>query len=135
MAVHGTMLIASYTDGSIESFNISGGNPVTTGDSKQPWDFDSFRVFAWSLRRHRYETGYIERNVKGYSPVLLKEVELTSKNGASTLPGFSICIEKKDGQRVRREYALLGVAIRFAGDHPCEAPPPPPTLQDPSPLP
>jgi hypothetical protein len=108
---------------------------TTTADSKQPWDFDSFRVFAWSLRRHRYETGYIERNLKGYSPVLLKEVELTSKNGASTLPGFSICMEKKDGQRVRREYALLGVAIRFAGDHPCEAPPPPPTLQDPSPLP
>jgi len=44
-------------------------------------------------------------------------------------------MEKKDGQRVRREYALLGVAIRFAGDHACEAPPPPPTLQDPSPLP
>jgi hypothetical protein len=107
---------------------------TTTADSKQPWDFDSFRVFVWSLRRHRYETGYIERNLKGYSPVLLKEVELTSKSGASTLPGFSICMEKKDGPRVRREYALLGVAIRFAGDHPCEAPPPPPTLQDPWPL-
>ena len=108
---------------------------TTTADSKQPWDFDSFRVFVWSLRHHRYETGYIERNLKGYSPVLLKEVELPSKNGASNLPGFSICMEKKDGQRVRREYALLGVAIRFAGDHACEAPPPPPTLQNPSPLP
>ena len=108
---------------------------TTTADSKQPWDFDSFRVFSWSLRRHRYETAYIERNLKGYSPVLLKEVELASKSGASSLPGFSICMEKKDGQRVRREYALLGVAIRFSGDHPCEAPPPPPTLQDPSPLP
>ena len=108
---------------------------TTTGDSKQPWDFDSFRVFAWSLRHHRYETGYIERNLQGYSPVLLKQVELTSKTGASKYPGFSICVEKKDGQRVRREYALLGVAIRFAGDHTCEAPPPPPTLQNPSPLP
>ncbi len=107
---------------------------TTTADSKQPWDFDSFRVFVWSLRRHRYETGYIERNLKGYSPVLLKQVELTSKIDASTYPGFSICLEKKDGQRVRREYALLGVAIRFAGDHPCEAPPQPPTLQNPSPL-
>ena len=107
---------------------------TTTADSKQPWDFDSFRVFVWSLRRHRYETGYLERNLKGYSPVLLKQVELTSKIDASTYPGFSICLEKKDGQRVRREYALLGVAIRFAGDHPCEAPPQPPTLQNPSPL-
>jgi hypothetical protein len=108
---------------------------TTTADSRQPWDFDGFRVFVWSLRRHRYETGYIERNLKGYSPVLLKDVELASKSGASTLPGFSICMENKDGQRVRREYALLGGAIRFAGDRPCEAPPPPPTLQDPSPLP
>lgn len=91
---------------------------TTTTDSKQPWDFDSFRVFSWSLRRHRYETAYIERNLKGYSPVLLKQVDLTSKTGASKYPGFSICLEKKDGQRVRREYALLGVAIRFAGDYP-----------------
>jgi len=108
---------------------------TTTGDSKQPWDFDSFRVFSWSLRRHRYETGYIERNLKGYSPVLLKQVELTSRTGVSQYPGFSVCMEKKDGQRVRREYALLGVAIRFAGDRPCEAPSPPPTVQNPSPLP
>ena len=34
MAVHGTMLIASYTDGSIESFNISGGSPVSNGDKQ-----------------------------------------------------------------------------------------------------
>jgi hypothetical protein len=44
-------------------------------------------------------------------------------------------MEKKDGQRVRREYALLGVAIRFAGEHPCEAPLPPLSLQNPTPLP
>ena len=95
---------------------------TTTANSKQPWDFDSFRVFVWSLRRHRYETGYIERNLQGYSPVLLKEVELASKTGTSKYPGFSICIDRKDGQRVRREYALMGVAIRYAGEHPCEAP-------------
>jgi 6-phosphogluconolactonase (cycloisomerase 2 family) len=34
MAVHGTMLIASYTDGSIESFDISGGTPVSNGDKQ-----------------------------------------------------------------------------------------------------
>jgi hypothetical protein len=77
---------------------------------------------VWSLRRHRYETAYIERNLQGYSPVLLKEVEVASKTGASKYPGFSICIDRKDGQRVRREYALMGVAIRYAGEHPCEAP-------------
>jgi 6-phosphogluconolactonase (cycloisomerase 2 family) len=34
MALHGTMLIASYTDGSIESFDISGGTPVSNGDKQ-----------------------------------------------------------------------------------------------------
>jgi 6-phosphogluconolactonase (cycloisomerase 2 family) len=34
MAVHGNMLIATYTDGSIESFNISGGTPISNGDKQ-----------------------------------------------------------------------------------------------------
>jgi uncharacterized protein YgiM (DUF1202 family) len=107
---------------------------TTTSDSKQPWDFDSFRVFVWSLRRHRYETAYIERNLQGYSPVQLKEVELASKSGTAKTPGFSICVEK-NGQRVRREYALLGNVIRFAGDHACETPVQMANLQNPAPLP
>jgi uncharacterized protein YgiM (DUF1202 family) len=107
---------------------------ATTGDSKQPWDFDSFRVFVWSLRHHRYETGYIERNLKGYSPVLRKQVDFTSKAQSGKLDGFSVCMEK-NGQRVRREYALLGTAIRFAGEQPCEPPQPPATAQSPTPIP
>jgi hypothetical protein len=108
---------------------------TTTSDSRAAWDFDSFRIFTWSTRRHRYETGYIERNIVGYSPVLLKNMDLASKTGAAEYPGFSVCVEKKDGQRVRREYALIGVTVRFAGEHPCEAPQPPPTPQNPAPLP
>ncbi|MGA2268752.1 MAG: SH3 domain-containing protein [Bryobacteraceae bacterium] len=99
---------------------------TTIGDGTQPYDFDSFRVFAWSQRRHHYETAYIERNLKGYAPVLLQEVEFPARGKvqgeAARYPGFSICMEKKDGQRYRREYALLnGIKVRFAGEHPCEA--------------
>jgi hypothetical protein len=108
---------------------------TTTTDSSRPWDFDSFRVFIWSLRHHRYETGHIERNLKGYAPVLLKEVDFSTRSKAARYPGFSICMEKKDGQRYRREYALLANVIRFAGEYPCEPAAPPFLLKAPAPLP
>jgi len=34
MAIHGDMLVATYGDGSIESFNISAGMPVSNGDKQ-----------------------------------------------------------------------------------------------------
>ncbi|SPF52772.1 conserved exported hypothetical protein [Candidatus Sulfopaludibacter sp. SbA4] len=102
---------------------------TTITDGPHPYDFESLRVFIWSLRRHRYETAHIERNLKGYSPVLLKDVEFStsakSKGAAAKYPGFSVCIEKKDGQRYRREYVLLTNVVRFAGEYPCETVPSP----------
>jgi hypothetical protein len=97
----------------------------TTVRGRQPFDFDSFRVFVWSLKRHRYETAYIDRNVEGYWPVLLNQVDYAMNKGAAAqYPGFSVCVEKSDGQKYRREYALLGNVVRFAGEQPCVLPPP-----------
>jgi SH3-like domain-containing protein len=84
----------------------------TTVRGREAWEFDSFRVFQWNLRRHRYETAYIERNVKGYWPVLLTD------------QGFSLCLEKKDGQKYRRQYTMVGNVVRSAGESPCELPTP-----------
>jgi hypothetical protein len=100
---------------------------TTIGAGTEPYDFDSFRVFVWSQRRHHYETAYIERNLKGYAPVLLREVKFSErgkvKGEAVNYPGFSICIEKKDGQRYRLEYALpTAETVRFAGERSCEVP-------------
>jgi hypothetical protein len=133
----GRRIVSYFPLGSIQDAEVKKNIWLwtTTADSKQPWDFDSFRVFTWSLRRHRYETGYIERNLKGYSPVLLKAIDVTTKGVAASNPGFSICMEKKDGQRVRREYALLGQSVRFSAERACEPAPPLPTAQTPSPLP
>ena len=96
---------------------------TTTTDSRAPWDFDSFRVFTWSLRRHRYETAHIEREIQGYSPVLL------------TTSGFSICMDNKDGQRMRRQFTLQGNSVRFASQEACEAPPEPLQVKSAAPLP
>jgi hypothetical protein len=103
---------------------------TTIGTGTHPYDFDSFRVFVWSLRRHRYETAYIERNIRGFAPVLLRDVGLTSAaKGRSEAtetryPGFAVCMENKDGQRYLREYAFLSNIVRRAGDKACEEPPP-----------
>jgi uncharacterized protein YgiM (DUF1202 family) len=101
---------------------------TTIADGVHPYDFDSFRVFIWSLRRHRYETAYIERNIRGYAPVVIGDVELAAPRGkdvtaASKYPGFSICLEKKDGMRYRRSYAFLTNVVRSAGEQSCEQAP------------
>src|SRR5437016_89125 len=82
---------------------------TTIEQSLQPYDFDSYRVFVWSLRRHRYETAYIQRRVTGYFPVLVEP------------PGFSVCVNGPGGRRLRRVYSLNGIAVRPAGEKPCEA--------------
>jgi hypothetical protein len=99
---------------------------TTASDGSHTHDFDSFRVFIWSLRHHRYETAYIERNLTGFEPVLLEPVDFAARGKAAKAaparyPGFSVCIQKKDGQRYRQEFALLGNIVRFAGEKPCEA--------------
>lgn len=81
---------------------------TTIEQSLLPYDFDSYRVFVWSLKHHRYETAYIQRRVKGYFPTLVEP------------PGFSVCLEKPDGTRVRRVYSLVGNTVRPAGEKPCE---------------
>jgi hypothetical protein len=83
---------------------------TTIENRNQPYDYDSFRVFIWSLRRHRYETAYIERNRIGYFP--------TNVEGGK----FSLCLEK-DGQRLRRTYELQVNVVRFLEERQCEPSP------------
>ncbi len=80
---------------------------TTASAGLRPYDFDSFRVFVWSSKRHHYETAYIERNVKGYYPV-----------ETVTLPGqeekaFSVVLEDKDGKLYKRTYAFNGYHMRM----------------------
>ena len=96
---------------------------TTASPGLRPYDFDSFRVFVWSPKRHHYETAYIERNVKGYYPV---ETE--------SLPGqeakaFSIVQEDKDGKLYKQTFAFNGYHIRSVSKTVYQPPPPLPEVQ------
>ena len=84
---------------------------TTIGSANVNYDFDGFRVFMWSLRHHRYETAFIQRRLVGYFPTL-------ADPSAGT---FSVCIEKDDGHRYRREYRLVDKQVKFADEKPCDA--------------
>jgi hypothetical protein len=83
-------------------------------------DFDSFRVFVWSFRHHRYETSHIERNLEGYLPVLAKPAGTRGQ----AEPGFSLCVVNRYGKRVRREYVLSGGRVHLVSESDCPATPP-----------
>jgi hypothetical protein len=81
---------------------------TTIRDGGTPHQFESFRVFIYMLRRHRYETAYIERNVEGYYPV-------QATRGA--VPKFTLLIrDPKDGELHRKTYVLEGYMVRKIAD-------------------
>jgi Bacterial SH3 domain len=80
---------------------------TTSSAGQHPFEFDSFRVFVWSTKRHHYETAYIERNVQGFYPV-----------EAAALPGqeekgFSVVLREKDGNLYKRTYGFSGYHVRM----------------------
>ena len=84
---------------------------TTVSGLTMPYDFESFRVFVWSLRHHRYETAYIQRKVQGFYPVLLEK--------GDPLSGFSLCLATEDGKRLRQSFRMVENLVRAAGQKPC----------------
>jgi len=76
----------------------------------EPYEFDSFRVFVWSRKHHRYETAYIERKVVGHYPV---EVD-----NSGAVPKFSLILEGDGGELIRKTYTFEGYRVRMVNKEP-----------------
>jgi hypothetical protein len=90
---------------------------TTIRGGQQPYQFDSFRIFAWVVKKHRYETAYIERGVEGYYPV-----EVTP----GKMPRFSLILREEDGNLYRKTYIMEGYMVRKIEDIPYNPPAEPP---------
>ena len=65
---------------------------LTPYQSGLPFDFNQVRVFVWNLRKHRYETGFAERNIAGYLPLqvaLRADPHGQGVDAAEKLPTFT----------------------------------------------
>jgi hypothetical protein len=72
-------------------------------------DFQGIRVFTWNPRKHRYETAFRTRGMKGVYPL---EVGQEGVN-----PTFRVYELAEDGTtKVPRDYVMYGVIVREKKD-------------------
>ncbi|MFN0104571.1 MAG: hypothetical protein ACKV2U_21095 [Bryobacteraceae bacterium] len=86
---------------------------TTIAKGGEPYEFDGFRVFVYSTRRHRYENGYREKDVRGYFPSALHPVEVTEGRRTRTVQGFSLVVEEDGAGLVRKTYSFEGYRVRL----------------------
>jgi SH3-like domain-containing protein len=74
-----------------------------------PYDYDQIRVFTWNVKKHRYETAYRERGLKGVLPVTVTS-ENFDKEGM--LPVFILRVKDDGGNVSERKYKLNTPIVR-----------------------
>lgn len=89
---------------------------TTISQRYQSYQFDSLRVFIYNVSRKRYETAHIERNLRGYFPVV---VEGEAETGGT--PRFNVVVEK-DGTLEKRRYEFQGNRVKVLSRAPYDGP-------------
>lgn len=113
--------VAQYAEGQRITSYFPMGEVMDGGEKHQHWlwttksvkfapyEFDGFRVFTYNTRRHRYETAYRERNVRGFFPILVKA------------PEFAVIVEDAGGQLAKKSYLFDGTRVKSLGKVPQES--------------
>ncbi|WP_433969156.1 SH3 domain-containing protein [Tunturiibacter gelidiferens] len=94
------------------------------------YDFNQVRVFTWNVKKHRYETGFRDRNIEGYLPVTVTmATDPYGKSPTATTPAptFSYRVLSDEagpvvpdpvtgaivpGKTVLKTYRLEGTLVR-----------------------
>lgn len=103
----GHRITSFFPLGDVQDGDVTKKNWLWTTITKglEPYEFDSFRVFIWSRKHHRYETAYIERRVVGHFPV--------SVNSTGASPSFSVIVEGNDDRFYRKTYSFEGYRVHM----------------------
>lgn len=121
--------VAQYAERARISAYFAVGEVTAKGETKKAWlwaaltpgvtdrDFDSLRIFTYNTRRQRYETAFIERNLRGWLPILVSRVGTAAKS-------FRVVVQEKTGAVVEREYSLSGFRARVTSRRPARQPEP-----------
>ena len=72
-------------------------------------DFDGIRVFTWNMKKHRYETAFRTKGIRGVYPIEI------GQDGVN--PTFRVYELTADGStKVAHEYVMHGVIVREKKD-------------------
>jgi SH3-like domain-containing protein len=72
-------------------------------------DFDGIRVFTWNMKRHRYETAFRTRGMRGVYPIEVGQ--------DGQYPTFRVYQLSEDGStKTQRDYVMYGVVVREKKD-------------------
>jgi SH3-like domain-containing protein len=72
-------------------------------------DFEGIRVFTWNMRKHRYETAFRSRGIRGVYPIEI------GQDGAN--PTFRFYELSEDGStKTPHDYVMYGVIVREKKD-------------------
>jgi len=72
-------------------------------------DFQGIRVFTWNMKKHRYETAFRTKNMRGVYPLEI------GQEGVN--PTFRVHVLADDGTtKIPREFVMYGVIVREKKD-------------------
>lgn len=93
---------------------------LTENHDGLPYDFDQARVFTWNVRRHRYETAFLDRGLSGFLPATLGKENFGSEGDLHT---FTLQLADADGNLRPVKYKFNPPIVRQVLA-PGEQPPP-----------